>query len=174
MGNLHTNIYPVPDLKFPFLGVHYTVTVDGHMKIGPTALPAFWREHYSGFDRFSASEMFDICTRELGLFIHAGFNFRGLAVQEMRKMFRSYLVEQAGQLLEGVHLKDYATWGRPGIRAQLLDLESRTLVMDFCLEGDATSYHVLNAVSPAWTCSLPFARYVCDNIAAAGGPGAAQ
>jgi len=170
VGSLRTNIYPVPDLKFPFLGVHYTVTVDGHAKIGPTAMPAFWREHYGGLANFSLGEMWEVCTRELGLFVHAGFNFRGLAMQELRKIFRSYLVKQASHLLTGVDVRQYTEWGRPGIRAQLLDLESRTLVMDFCLEGNARSFHVLNAVSPAWTCSIPFARHVCDQIAAAGGP----
>jgi (S)-2-hydroxyglutarate dehydrogenase len=50
---LRTHIYPVPDLRNPFLGVHFTITVDGKVKIGPTAIPAFWREHYhrlSGFN----------------------------------------------------------------------------------------------------------------------------
>jgi len=42
------------------------------------------------------------------------------------------------------------------------------LEMDFVLQGDARSMHVLNAVSPAWTCALPFARYVCDQVKAAG------
>ena len=50
---LRTNIYPVPDLRNPFLGVHHTVTSDGHTKIGPTAIPCFWREHYHGFHNFS-------------------------------------------------------------------------------------------------------------------------
>jgi L-2-hydroxyglutarate oxidase len=45
---LRTNIYPVPNLKTPFLGVHFTVTVDGRVTIGPTAVPAFWREQYKG------------------------------------------------------------------------------------------------------------------------------
>ncbi|MBA3685552.1 MAG: FAD-dependent oxidoreductase, partial [Planctomycetes bacterium] len=170
-GALRTNIYPVPDLAYPFLGVHYTVTVDGHIKIGPTALPAFWRENYGGFARFSLSELLAICGREASLFLHAGFDFRGLAMQELRKMFRGYLVDQAAKLIDGVRRQDYVEWGRPGIRAQLLDLRTRTLVMDFRLEGDARSFHVLNAVSPAWTCSLPFARHVCDEIAKAGGPG---
>lgn len=167
---LRTNIYPVPDLKYPFLGVHYTVTVDGHIKIGPTALPAFWRENYEGLANFSFRELWEICTRELGLFMWAGFDFRGLAMQEMRKISRKYLVSQAAKLIDGVEVKDYAEWGRPGIRAQLLDTAKRTLVMDFALEGDATSFHVLNAVSPAWTCSLPFARHVCDELAKGGGP----
>jgi L-2-hydroxyglutarate oxidase len=165
-GALRTHIYPVPDLKFPFLGVHFTVTVDGHAKIGPTAIPAFWREHYTGFERFDLGELIEVASREAGLMLSAGFDFRGLALQEMKKFSPSYLVGQAAQLLDGVQHEDYTRWGRPGIRAQLLDLERRTLVMDFVIEGDRQSLHVLNAVSPAWTCSLPFAAHVVDRIGA--------
>ena len=50
--SLRTHIYPVPDLNYPFLGVHFTVGVDGAVKIGPTAIPAFWREQYEGLSRF--------------------------------------------------------------------------------------------------------------------------
>ncbi len=164
-GGLRTHIYPVPDLKYPFLGVHYTVTVDGHVKIGPTAIPAFWRENYHGFGRFDLGEFIEVVTREAGLMVHAGFDFRGLAVQELKKFSRSYLVGQAAKLIGGVDRSDYRRWGKPGIRAQLLDLRTRTLVMDFLIEGDARSLHVLNAVSPAWTCSMPFAEHVVDEIA---------
>ena len=59
-------------------------------------------------------------------------------------------------------LEDYRRWGKPGIRAQLLNIKTRKLEMDFVLQGDKQSLHVLNAVSPAWTCSLSFAKYVCD------------
>jgi L-2-hydroxyglutarate oxidase LhgO len=55
---------------------------------------------------------------------------------------------------------------RPGIRAQLLDKKTLELVQDFVVEGDDRSMHVLNAVSPAFTCSIPFAGYVVDAIAA--------
>lgn len=48
-----------------------------------------------------------------------------------------------------------------------MDIRTRTLVMDFCVENDARSLHVLNAVSPAWTCSLPFCQFVVDRIDAA-------
>jgi L-2-hydroxyglutarate oxidase LhgO len=65
--------------------------------------------------------------------------------------------------------RDYRKWGRPGIRAQLLDVTKRRLEMDFVLEGDERSMHVLNAVSPAFTCSLPFADHVCDRVEAAFG-----
>ena len=66
--------------------------------------------------------------------------------------------------VEGVKLEQYTKWGKPGIRAQLLDIRKRRLEMDFVLEGDDRSMHVLNAVSPAFTCSLPFSQYVCDRI----------
>ncbi len=58
----------------------------------------------------------------------------------------------------------YKRSGKPGIRAQLIDMQEQRLEMDFVLEGDAQSMHILNAVSPAFTCALPFARYVCDRI----------
>lgn len=163
-GRLRTHIYPVPDLKYPFLGVHFTVTVDGHAKIGPTAIPAFWREHYEGFGRLDLAELGEVLWREATLMLAAGFDFRGLAVQEMRKYDPSYLVAQAARLLDDVQHEDYSRWGRPGIRAQLLDLRTRTLAMDFVIEGDARSLHVLNAVSPAWTCAMPFATHVVDAI----------
>lgn len=164
-GAFRTNIYPVPDLRNPFLGVHFTVTVDGHAKIGPTAIPAFWREQYSGLDRFQAAEFAEIVWRDLGLFVSAGFDFRRLAVEELRKYSRAHLVKLAGELATNVDLAHYHHWGKPGIRAQLMQIHTRKLEMDFVLEGDAKSLHVLNAVSPAWTCSLPFAAHVCDRIA---------
>jgi hypothetical protein len=52
-----------------------------------------------------------------------------------------------------------------GIRAQLLDIKARKLEMDFVIEGDEKSTHILNAVSPGWTCAMPFAAYYCDQIA---------
>ena len=55
-------------------------------------------------------------------------------------------------------------WGKPGLRAQLLNRKTNTLEMDFIIEGDHQSIHVLNAVSPAFTCSFPFADFVCNKI----------
>jgi L-2-hydroxyglutarate oxidase LhgO len=85
-------------------------------------------------------------------------------MDEIAKYSRSKMVSLASVLAEGVTERHYRTWGRPGIRAQLLDITKRKLEMDFVLEGDNRSMHVLNAVSPAFTCSLPFASYVCDQI----------
>jgi L-2-hydroxyglutarate oxidase len=163
-GSLRTNIYPVPDLRNPFLGVHFTVTVDGHAKIGPTAIPALWREQYAGLSGFSLRDLAEIARLQLGLVFSAGFEFRRLAWEELAKYDRAHLVSLAGQLADGVRVDNYRRWGRTGIRAQLLDTRTRKLEMDFVLEGDDRSMHILNAVSPGWTCSIPFAAYVVDEI----------
>lgn len=163
-GSIRTNIYPVPDLRNPFLGVHFTITADGKAKIGPTAIPAFWRENYEGFSNFKMGELIEVAGRGLGLLTGAQFDYRRLAMEEITKYSRSKMVSLASVLAEGVAEKNYQKWGRPGIRAQLLDITKKKLEMDFVLEGDHHSMHVLNAVSPAFTCSLPFASYVCDHI----------
>ena len=165
-GAFRAHIYPVPDIRNPFLGVHFTVTVDGHVKIGPTAIPALWRENYSGFDNFSATEMFEIALRQAGLFFGSGFDFRRLAWEEIQKNSRRVMTGLAAAIADGVKESDYRRWGRPGIRAQLIDIETRKLVMDFLMEGDADSLHVLNAVSPGFTCAFPFAAHVVDRVAA--------
>jgi L-2-hydroxyglutarate oxidase LhgO len=158
-----TNVYPVPDLKNPFLGVHYTVTVDGHVKIGPTSVPAFWRENYEGLSRFRPTEMASILGWEAKLFLRNSFGFRSLAIEEVRKYNRRYFTSLAASMVRELDAGGFNQWGRPGIRAQLLDVTTDELVMDFVIEGDGASVHVLNAVSPAFTCAFPFAKHVVDN-----------
>ncbi len=164
---IRTNIYPVPNLANPFLGVHFTVTTHGRTKIGPTAIPAFWREQYGWTSRFSLREMADIVSREAMLLARNDFNFRGLAISELKKYRRKNLLSLAGGMLKDLDSARYTHWGKPGIRAQLLDTRTRKLVMDFHVEGDNKSMHVLNAVSPAFTSSIPFAAHVADKIVAA-------
>jgi len=161
---LKTHIYPVPDLANPFLGVHFTVTPDGKVKIGPTAIPAFWREQYEGWGNFNLNELIEIILRQAGLFLSSNFDFKALAVRELKKYSKPKLVSLASALAKGVDIKNYRKWGQPGIRAQLLNIREKKLEMDFVLEGDEQSMHILNAVSPGFTCALPFADYVCDQI----------
>lgn len=163
---LGPHIYPVPELAYPFLGVHFTVTVDGGTKIGPTAIPAFWREQYRGLRNFRLGEMLEIGLLEAGLFLRDTFGFRRLARREISKYSRRRLVRRAeGLLRDELAARDWR-WGKPGIRAQLVDVKERKLVMDFLFQGDEESFHVLNAVSPAFTCSIPFASFLWDRIEA--------
>lgn len=163
-GALRTNVYPVPDLRNPFLGVHFTVAANGAIKIGPTAIPAFWSEHYDGFGNFNAGELAAVCYRQLRLFAAPETGLWRLAIEETRKYSRAHMVALAGELVSGVEVSQYRHWGKPGLRAQLVDIERNRLEMDFVLQGDQRSLHVLNAVSPAFTCSLPFAEHVVDVI----------
>jgi L-2-hydroxyglutarate oxidase LhgO len=167
-GSFRTNIYPVPDLRNPFLGVHVTVTVDGHHKIGPTAIPAFWREQYKGVENFALNELFQIMIQGSQMMVHSDFDFRRLAYEELRKYQRSHLVHLSQPLATGLKPDTFSHWGPSGIRAQLLDLKTKSLEMDFVYEGDARSFHILNSVSPGWTCSIPFSEYLVDQMEEAG------
>lgn len=163
-SDVQTNIYPVPNLNNPFLGVHFTKTVDGAIKIGPTAIPAFWRENYGGWSRFRLGEFLQIMYYEAKLFLTNAFQFRRLAFEEMKKYNKSNFIGLSLKMIRKLDHSGFGDFLRPGIRAQLLHKRSLQLVQDFVLEGDDRTMHVLNAVSPAFTCSLPFAAHVVDQI----------
>ena len=65
-------------------------------------------------------------------------------------------------MVQNIDPKGFTEFTPPGIRAQLLDKETLSLVQDFVVEGDSRSTHVLNAVSPAFTCAFPFSKYIVD------------
>ncbi|KLD97796.1 L-2-hydroxyglutarate oxidase [Aliarcobacter butzleri] len=160
--DIKTNIYPVPNLANPFLGVHYTITSDGSIKIGPTAIPAFWRENYENFRNFNLQEMIEILYYEVKLFLFNSFNFRNLAIEEMKNYSSKIFIQKAKNMV-----KDIGNDFKPipaGIRAQLLNIKTNELVQDFVIEHGVNSTHVLNAVSPAFTCSFAFAKYVVNEI----------
>jgi (S)-2-hydroxyglutarate dehydrogenase len=159
---VRTNIYPVPNLKNPFLGVHYTITVDGTVEIGPTAIPAFWRQNYVGLDNFNFGELLEIIGWESRLFLADSFGFRSLAFEELKKYDRSYFTGLAVKMVKQIDTAGFNQWSKSGIRAQLLNTSTKELVQDFVVEGDSHTVHVLNAVSPAFTCSFPFAAWVVD------------
>jgi L-2-hydroxyglutarate oxidase len=164
VGALRTNIYPVPDLHYPFLGVHFTLNGAGQIKLGPTAIPALWREQYQGLSRFKTDEFFDIVKRQTKLLFSSTFDFKRLAFTEVQKYMGSKMVSLAKELIQGVEPSQYRQWGKPGIRAQLFDISKNKLETDFVLEGDQGSLHILNAVSPGFTSALPFAQFVVDRI----------
>ena len=156
---IKTQIYPVPNIKNPFLGIHFTLMADNTIKIGPTAIPAFWRENYTGFERFNFKEMIEILGIEAKMFFKHKW-FRDLAFYEMRYYLPKNLINEAKKLVYKLNgdFKPYP----PGIRAQLVDKRDFSLVMDFLVEHKKNQIHILNAVSPAFTASFAFAGYVLD------------
>lgn len=155
-------IYPVPDARLPFLGVHVTRAVDGSVHAGPNAVLAFAREGY----RWST-----VHPRELGQVL--GYRgFRTLMKRHWRtgflEMYRSAskrrFVASARTLVPEVHPDDFSR-GRSGVRAQAV-APNGDLVDDFVLETTDRAVHVLNAPSPGATASLAIADYLRDRIAA--------
>ena len=162
---LKRHIYPVPDSRNPFLGVHLTVTVNGRAKIGPTAIPSLWREDYGVVSGFSAKEIYAFARSFPRFLASKEHDVLGLIRTELPKYSQKYLVNQARALAPSVRPRDFNEKGRPGVRAQLLHVPTGKLEMDFVVEAGARSTHILNAVSPAWTSSLAFAKHVVAGIA---------
>ncbi len=160
--DLKTNIYPVPNLNNPFLGVHFTITVDHSIKIGPTAIPAFWRENYKGLKNFKLLEFFEIAFQETKLFMTNDFQFRHLAIEEMKKYRKKHFVSLAQKMVKEIDPHGFTEFTKPGIRAQLLNTSNNQLLQDFHIEADHNSIHILNAVSPAFTCAFPFAHFIYE------------
>ena len=159
---VRSNIYPVPDLRTPFLGVHFTRSADGEILVGPTAMPAFGRENYgilSGFGRETPS----ILLRD-AMLLFMNPSFRQVARTEPKKYLKRFVYKEARKLLPALQQSDITESEHVGIRPQLIHWPSKQLVMDFIVLNDAVSLHILNPISPAFTTSLPFARDMADKL----------
>ncbi len=155
------NVYPVPDPRNPFLGVHFTRGVSGAVYIGPTAIPALGRENYgilAGMD----AEALTILWRDLTLFFRNP-KFRDVALTEPKKYWFSAFFNDARRLVKELDPWDVLPTAKCGIRPQLVDLSTGELIMDFAIEKAERSVHVLNAISPAFTASLAFSEMVVND-----------
>ncbi len=153
------NIYPVPDLRNPFLGVHFSRDIHGNVYAGPTAAPVFGREQY-GHLPWNPLEALRILTVDAALFLrNAGF--RANARAEVARYGRGFFAE-ARSLLPELAPDDLIRSPKAGIRPQLVDLGRAELIMDFLVEKAERSVHVLNAISPAFTCAPAFAEFLVD------------
>lgn len=158
-GLSHTvrgNIYPVPDIRNPFLGVHFSSNVHGEVYLGPTAIPAFGRENYgllSGIDWEGPS----IALSDLILFLRNP-QFREVAHTEPRKFLARRFFRDAARLMKVLSPSDIEPSEKVGIRAQLVDWRTKDLVMDFLVIADGDAIHVLNPISPAFTSSMDIAE----------------
>jgi L-2-hydroxyglutarate oxidase LhgO len=165
-GRLQRHVYPVPDPRNPFLGVHLTVTVDGRAKVGPTAIPSLWREDYGGVRGLQPAEFGRIARLYPRFLRSPHHDVPGLVRTELPKYSRKHLVAQARALVPSLRAADFRERGRVGVRAQLLHVPTGRLEMDFVVSPGERSTHVLNAVSPAWTSSLAMAEWIVDRIEA--------
>ncbi|XP_014935578.2 L-2-hydroxyglutarate dehydrogenase, mitochondrial isoform X2 [Acinonyx jubatus] len=159
------NIYPVPDSRFPFLGVHFTPRMDGSIWLGPNAVLAFKREGYRPFD-FSARDIMDVIIKS-GLIKLVFQNF-SYGVNEMYKAcFLSATVKHLQKFIPEITVSDILR-GPAGVRAQALDRDGN-LIEDFVFDGGVGDIgnrilHVRNAPSPAATSSLAISGMIADEV----------
>jgi len=150
------NIYPVPDLRTPFLGIHLTRSADDEILVGPTAMPAFGRENYRVFEGWGR-ETLAILLRDSVLMLK-NHTFRQIAMTEPRKYLKRFVLKEARRLVPELGIYDLAEADHVGIRPQLIHWPTKMLVMDFIVLRDGNSLHILNPISPAFTTSLAFAK----------------
>lgn len=155
-------VYPVPHPINPFLGVHFTLTVDGLVKIGPTAIPIVGREQYSIREGWSLVDLVQAAKGATSLINGESHNLVSILKSEWPKIMLSRLVQESAELVPtAIGVKQ---WKKkpPGIRAQLVHLPSGKLEQDFVVRRYLNSVHILNAVSPGWTSAIPFGRWLVE------------
>ncbi len=152
-------IYPVPDIKYPFLGVHFTRMVSGEREVGPNAVLAFKREGYTNSD-INLKDTFESLTYVGFLnFLRKNFTF---AIGEFASsLSMASFIAKAKVMIPEVEASMLVK-GSAGVRAQAMDPAGK-LLMDFNVEREGNQVHVLNAPSPGATSSLAIASYIIDN-----------
>lgn len=151
-------IYPVPDPRFPFLGVHFTRRMNGDVWLGPNAVLAFAREGYRRFD-ISLGEVWE--TLRYRGFRKLALKYWRVGLAEMYRDFnKAAFLKALQRYVPDLHIADLLP-GPAGVRAQALASDG-TLVDDFVVNHEGGQLHVRNAPSPAATSSLAIAEMIVD------------
>jgi L-2-hydroxyglutarate oxidase LhgO len=157
-------IYPVPHVLNPFLGVHFTLTFDKLVKIGPTAIPIIGREQYKLLSKVDLRDVKSTLTSSIALAKGSHHSIAEIAKSEFPKFSSRFLVSESSKLVPTASRVTGWKVKPPGIRAQLVNLETGALVQDFLVEKGVNSTHILNAVSPGWTSALPFGEFIATQV----------
>jgi len=152
-------VYPVGNPKFPFLGLHFTRMINGDREVGPNAVLAFKREGYKNSD-ISIKDMIDYLSYP-GFLNFVRKNFLFCINEFSTSILKSSFLKKAQVLIPEIRSNDIIS-GPAGVRAQGIDLKGN-LIMDFDVIKTNNQIHILNAQSPAATCSLAVADYIIEN-----------
>lgn len=151
-------IYPVPDSRFPFLGVHFTRMVNGGVEAGPNAVPALAREGYRWGD-INRRDLTEILTARSSRILARNFWRTGLG-EIHRSLSKRAFVTALQALVPEVRSEDLIRTGA-GVRAQAIGPDG-ALLDDFAFAETARQIHVVNAPSPAATASFAIGRIIAD------------
>ena len=153
-------IYPVPDPKFPFLGVHFTRLIHGGVEAGPNAVLAFAREGYKWTDVNLRDLAETLCFPGLWRFLLKYPNMCGYEIR--RSLSKSEFTRSLQALVPEIRKEDLDPGGA-GVRAQAMLPDGR-LVEDFHFEQADGILHVVNAPSPAATAALAIGKRISDKV----------
>lgn len=151
-----TLIYPVPDPKFPFLGVHFTRMIGGGVECGPNAVLALAREGYRWRD-VSARDLWDTLSYT-GFWRLVARHWRTGMGEVWRSWSKKAFVQALSQLVPEIQV-EHLERAPAGVRAQAMNPDGQ-LVDDFLIQKEGALWHVLNAPSPAATSSLSIGRTI--------------
>ena len=160
-------IYPVPNPKFPFLGVHFTRNIYGEVEAGPNAVLAFAREGYRKVDVNLGESLGTLGS--MGFWAMSLKHWRTGLGEIHRSMSKRTVLHDLQRLLPEVQAGDLAPGGS-GVRAQAVDRKGK-LLDDFSIHESRGAIHVLNAPSPGATSSLSIGGYIADMAARSFGLG---
>jgi L-2-hydroxyglutarate oxidase len=149
-------IYPVPDPKFPFLGVHFTRLIEGGVEAGPNAVLAFAREGYT-LTKINPADLWDALSFS-GLWRFLGKYPAMVRTELAQSISKTRFCRALQRLVPDLRPEDLAPGGA-GVRAQAMSPEG-SLVQDFHILQRDHALHVLNAPSPAATASLAIGNHI--------------
>ncbi len=158
------SIYPVPDPSLPFLGIHFTRSINNDVFVGPTAIPALGRENYGIFSGLNLKESLSILRHLSGLYISDVQDFRNLVHKEVPHLTKSGFLGSAKSLVDNLQLDWLERTPKIGIRPQLINIKEQKLEMDFLMRKGENSLHVLNSISPAFTSSFAVAEHIVNDL----------
>lgn len=161
---LKTLVYPVPNPANPFLGVHFTLTTDHKIKIGPTAIPVIGREQYKFSQGFDKKDLKHSVAAVLALGRNSLSDLISLALTEFPKVSTANLLKGGSELVPLVSETSGWSFKEPGLRAQLVNRSTGHFEQDFVVRRKGKINHILNAVSPGWTASIPFANWIVNEL----------
>ena len=159
-----TNLYPVPDLDNPFLGVHFTPSaqLDSRVYVGPTATLALGRENYKNLNGLEPINFFKNLTTISNQYLTNNKKIRGYVNDQSLLHIKYYFIREAKRLIPTISSYNLKHCSKVGIRPQLFNNNSQNLEDDLICTKHFNTTHVLNAISPAFTASFELSDIIIE------------